>query len=284
MAPAAWGQGWVRLPRMPESRPKRSRIRGLYFGGALGFLLGLLAKELDFATLISFHGDRTLVVLPSVAMGALLGFARFDKILVLAATAGVSLWILVALTPLTQWMGEALVRRDPLRKADAVFVLASGLQPDGDLSSVAMSRLLGGLELLGEGWAPRLVLSELPLPWPRYRDAACDIMDSLGMSQEIVVVGPVLSTHDEAVAVGEIARELGFERLLVVTSPSHSLRASLALEAEGVDVVSVPSVETMFDYQNLGTVVRGDDRIRAFSVFIHEYVGLWYYRFKGWIR
>jgi hypothetical protein len=71
-------------------------------------------------------------------------------------------------------------------------------------SSVAMSRLLGGLELLGEGFATRLVLSELPLPWPRYRDAAQKIMGPLGMSQEILVVGPVLNTHDEAVAVGKL--------------------------------------------------------------------------------
>lgn len=269
---------------MLESRPKRSRIRGLFFGAALGFLLGLLAKELDFAALISFWGDRALIVLASTAMGALLGVAGFERLLVVAATAGVSLWLLVAFTPLTQWMGETLVRRDPLQKADAVFVLASGLQADGDLSTAAMSRLLGGLKLLGEGWAPRLVLSELPLPWPRYRDAAQDLMDSLGMSQEILVVGPVFNTHDEAVAVSALARKLGFERLLVVTSPSHSRRASRALEAEGVEVVSAPSVETMFDYENLGAVIRGDDRIRAFGVFLHEHVGLLYYRYKGWIR
>jgi uncharacterized SAM-binding protein YcdF (DUF218 family) len=269
---------------MPESRPKRSRIRGLFFGAAFGFLLGVVAKELDFATLISFWGDRALIVLSSTAMGALLGVARFERLLVVAAAAGVSLWLVVAFTPLTHWMGAALVRRDPLQKADAVFVLASGLQADGDFSTAAMSRLVSGLELLGEGWAPRLVLSELPLPRPRYRDAACDLMDSLGLSREILVVGPVRNTHDEAVAVGELVRELGFERLLVVTSPSHSLRASLALEAEGVKVISVPSVETMFDYENLGAVIHGDDRVRAFGVFIHEHAGLLYYRYQGWIR
>src|SRR3990172_660542 len=210
---------------MRESRPKRSRIRRLFFGGALGFLLGLVAKELDFATLVSFWGDRTLIVLSSTAVGALLGVARFERLLVVAAAAAVSLWILVAFTPLTHWMGEPLVRREPPRKADAVFVLASGVQPDGDLSTVAMSRLLGGLELLGEGWAPRMVLSDLPLPFPRYRDDAVELMDSLRLSNEILVVGPVLDTHDEAVAVSELARELGFERLLVLTSPSHSLRS-----------------------------------------------------------
>jgi uncharacterized SAM-binding protein YcdF (DUF218 family) len=109
-------------------------------------------------------------------------------------------------------------------------------------------------------------------------------MKSLGMSHEILVVGPVLNTHEEAVAVGALAREGGFERLLVVTSPSHSLRASLALEAEGVNVISVPSVETTFDYENLGAEVHGDDRVRAFGPLLHERVGLLYYRYKGWIR
>jgi uncharacterized SAM-binding protein YcdF (DUF218 family) len=261
-----------------------SRRRGILLGAALGFLIGLVVKELDIGQLVSFHGDRARIVLVSVAIGALLGLARLEKLLAAFALASASLWVLVVLTPFTHWMGKGLVRRDPPQKADAVFVLASGLQADGDLSTNAMSRVLGGLELLGEGWAPRLVLSEHPMPWPRYRDAACDLMDSLGMSQEILTLGPVSTTRDEAVVVGELFRELGFERLLVVTSPSHSLRASLALEAEGVEVISVPSRETMYDYERLGAVVRGDDRVRAFGIFLHERAGLLYYRYKGWIR
>jgi uncharacterized SAM-binding protein YcdF (DUF218 family) len=195
-----------------------------------------------------------------------------------------SLWFLVVLTPLTRLMGEGLVRDDPPRKADAVFVLASALQADGDLTTPAMSRLLGGLQLLGEGWAPRLVLSELPEPAPRYRDAARELMDSLGMSHEILTVGPVFTTRDEAVLVGQLYRERGFTQLLVVTSPSHSVRASLALEAEGVEVVSVPSRETLFDQEKLWAPDRWDDHLRAFGIFLHEHVGLFYYRHKGWIR
>ena len=267
-----------------EPRPKRSSVRRLFFGAALGFLVGLVAKELDFATAISLWVERTLVVLAFTAMGALLGLARFERLLVVAAAGCISLWLLVAFTPLTSWMGETLVRRDPLQKADAVFVLASSIQADGDLSTAAMSRLLGGLALLAEGWAPRLVLSELPFPRPSYRDSACKLMDSLGLANEIFEVGPVHNTRDEAVAVGALARDLGFERLLVVTSPSHSLRASLALEAEGVAVISAPSIETTFDYESLDDADRGDDRIRAFSIFVHEHLGLVYYRYKGWIR
>jgi uncharacterized SAM-binding protein YcdF (DUF218 family) len=265
-------------------RTESTRLRRILLGAALGFLVGLVAKELDLAQLVSFHGDRARIVLSCAVLGGLLGLARFEKLLAATALASGFLWLLVVFTPLTYWIGEGLVRRDPLRKADAVFVLASALQGDGDLSTPAMSRLLGGLELLGQGWAPKLILSELPLPFPRYRDAARELMDSLGLSQEILTVGPVTNTHDEAVAVGRLYHELGFERLLVVTSPSHSLRASLALEAEGVEVISVPSRETMFDQENLGFVIRGEDRVRAFGIFIHERAGLRYYRHKGWIR
>jgi uncharacterized SAM-binding protein YcdF (DUF218 family) len=127
------------------------------------------------------------------------------------------------------------------------------------------------------------VLSELPEPAPRYSESARELMKSLGLSNEILVVGPIVNTHDEAVAVGKLASELRLERVLVVTSPSHSRRASLALEAQGVTVVSVPSYETDFDYENLGTVVSGDDRIRAFGEFLHEHVGLWYYSMRGWL-
>lgn len=258
-------------------------MRHLVTGAFLGLVIGFVAKELDLTTVVSYHGDRTLVVSFCLVAGALLSLTSWRILVSVGAATSFALWLLVAFTPLTSWMGEALVRRDPLVKADAIFVLSSGLQPDGELSSVAMSRLLRGLELLGEGWAPRLVLSELPEPWPRYRVAACELMEAFGLSNEVLVVGPVLNTHDEAVAVGALVRDYGFDKLLVVTSPSHSRRAAAALEAEGVHVVSVPSTETKFDYENLGLIARGDDRIDAFGVFLHEYVGLWYYGLRGWL-
>lgn len=252
-------------------------------GTALGFTTGLIAAELDFATVISFHGDRTLVVLTLTGLGAIMAIAGLRRLVATLTFSCAALWLLVTLTPLTHWMGSDLVQRESPAPADAVFVLASGLQADGDLSTAAMSRLLGGLELLARGWAPRLVLSELEGPSPRYRDAACELMDAFRMSHEVLVVGPVGSTHDEAVAVAALARDFGFGRVLVVTSPSHSRRASAALEKQGVQVVSVPSAETSFDYEALSTGPAGDDRIRAFGPFLHEYVGLLYYRLRGWL-
>jgi hypothetical protein len=253
-------------------------------GAALGLLFGLIAKELDFASAVSFHGDRARVVLGAMVVGGVLALVRLEALLKWLTAAALVLWLAVAFTPLTHWMSQPLLRRDALEKADAVFVLASALQYDGELTTAAMSRLLRGLELMGDGWAPRLILTELPLPRPRYERPARELMRSFHLSHEILSAGPVFDTHDEAVAVSELARKKGFERLIVVTSPSHSLRASLALETQGVRVISAPSVETQFDYQSLGKIERGDDRLRAFGVLMHEHVGLLYYRYRGWIR
>lgn len=261
----------------------RSRFRELATGLALGLLAGLIVKELDLTTVVSYHGDRSKVVLAAAIVGGVMGLTALRRLLAIGTSLLVALWLVVCWTPLASWMGESLPRRDPLERADAVFVLGSGLQPDGELSSEAMTRLVHGLELLGEGWASRLILTELPEPWPRYKDAACELMDRLGMSQEVIAIGPTRNTHDEAVMVAELARDWGFEKIIMVTAPSHTRRAAAVLEAQGVHVIASPSTQVLFDLENLSTVARGDDRTRAFGVFLHEYVGLWYYQMRGWL-
>lgn len=265
------------------SKAGRSRVGDVLTGALAGALAGLIAKDLDLYLLISYWGERSVLVVAACALGGVIAATRARAILYSAVAALSVLWLLAAFTPMTHWLGRDLPRHDELTKSDAVFVLASSMQPDGDFTSYSMSRLLRGLELLGEGWAPILVLSETADTAGRYERSARRLMDRLGLAQQIVIVGPVRNTHDEAVAVAALCREEGFERLLVVTSPSHSRRAAAALEAEGVVVTSSPSMETSFDYENLAEVTMGDHHVRSFGVILHERVGILYYRLKGWI-
>ena len=92
---------------------------------------------------------------------------------------------------------------------------------------------------------------------------------------------PVTNTRDEAKLVAEMFRLEGWRTVIVVTSPTHSRRASASLEREGLDVVSSPSVETRFD---LETLDRPGERLMAFGALTHERLGLLWYRFKGWVR
>jgi uncharacterized SAM-binding protein YcdF (DUF218 family) len=161
-----------------------------------------------------------------------------------------------------------------------VFVLASRIQDDGEMTSAAMARLLHGLELIGEGHARVLILSEMHSPVPSYAAPARTLMGRLGLRAELLAVGPVWNTREEAVEVGRLCRTRGWKRLLVVTSPPHSRRAAAAFEREGLEVLSSPAVETRYD---LETLLAPSDRLLAFGGIVHERVGLWVYARRGWI-
>ena len=105
-------------------------------------------------------------------------------------------------------------------------------------------------------------------------------MDSLSMEQPILSAGETRSTRTEAVAVGDLYRDRGWKRVLVVTSPVHSRRACAAFEKEGMEVVCSPSIEMDFD---LETLEKPDDRLESFGPIMHEIVGLWIYRRRGWL-
>ena len=266
------------------SESPRSKGKDFLTGAAVGSLAGLIIKDLDLTMVVSYWDQRSPLVLVAALVGAVSWLTSLRKLVAPVVAALGLLWLGVTFTPLTGWMARDLLRRVPLQKADAVFVLASGLQSDGDLSPSSMSRLVRGLELIGEGWAPRLILSELPEPHPRFRDAASKLIESLGLEPEIIIVGPIRNTHDEAVAVGAVVRARTFDRIIVVTAPSHTRRASAALEAEGVTVTSIPSQQIRFDFENLAESFDADSRVRAFGPVLHERVGLVYYRLRGWIE
>ncbi len=255
------------------------RRRRAWFGLVAGALAGFIAVDLDLASLISYWGDRTVLV----PVAAFIGAAIWPTFLRRLAMAGLALlaglWLAVAFTPLTIWMAEGLVRRDPIKAGDAVFVFASRVQMDGEPTTAAMSRLLRGLELVGEGRSTELVVSEVR-GGVRSRPIAEDWVERFVPSARVTAVGPILNSHDEAVAVARLFRERGWTRVLAVTSPTHTRRASAALEAQGLEVIAVPAIETSFDLERLEFP---GDRRESFSNLAHEHLGLIVYRYRGWI-
>jgi uncharacterized SAM-binding protein YcdF (DUF218 family) len=256
------------------------RQGSIVLGLTVGGLIALLAHELDLRVFVSYWHDD---LLPLTVLALIVGLLWRTRLrLAIGATAVLLtvLWLAAAFSPLTRHLAEGLVRRDTLQKADAVFVLSSQMQRDGDLTASSMARLVHGLELLGDGFAPRLILSELREKRPPYAAAARGLMGHLHMNAELLVVGPVGNTHDEAEAVARLCRARGWQRILLVTSPSHSRRASAVFEHAGLTIVSSPSTETRYDLESLDLP---EDRVAAFGNLMHERIGLWIYKRRGWI-
>ena len=249
-------------------------------GLAVGGLAGIIAEQLGMNGVVSFWEDTGPFVLLCALIVGFLWTTPLRRPVATLTAALALLWLLVAFTPLAAWLGDDLPRRDRPAPADAVFVAASSIQKSGDLTAISMSRLLHGVELIADGSAPTLVLSDLRPPSVSYARVARELLDRLGLHAEIVPVGPNRNTRDEALALARLVHERGWKRVIVVTSPYHSRRACAAAEHEGTDVVCSPSAETIFDLSDLS---RSEDRRRAFAAALHERIGLWLYAQRGWI-
>jgi uncharacterized SAM-binding protein YcdF (DUF218 family) len=255
------------------------RYAQLPLGASLGGLVGLVVKDLDLPALASLHGPREPMVLGlALAIGLLwaFGFRRTVASLTLAASA---LWCLVAFSPLCNALADGLVRREVPEAADAVFVSFAALSPAEPSAAEASSRLLHGVELVARAKAPLLVV-------PGSGDgstitAAREMMERMSVPPDrVLATARAYTTREEAIALGRLFHERGFKLVLVVTSPIHSKRLSASLVPQGVAFVVSPSLETRFDLQDLS---RAHDRIGAFGSVIHELMGLWVYRLRGWV-
>ncbi len=249
-------------------------------GLAVGALAGFVAADLELPTLVSFWGDRSVLVPAAAIVCALLWLTPLRRLVALAGGILGIIWLAVAFTPLVSWMADGLVRRDPPENADAAYVFASSLQTDGDPSAEAMSRLLKAVELLAQGRTGRLVVSELRPPSRLYAPLAREWVKLYAPGREVLSVGPVSRTREEAVAVARLFRERGWRRVLAVTSPAHSRRACASLEQQGLSVLSVPATETSYDFETLDHPA---DRRSAFGPVAHERLGLVVYRRRGWM-
>jgi uncharacterized SAM-binding protein YcdF (DUF218 family) len=257
--------------------PREQRI----VGASLGLTAGLLARDLDLTTLVSFWGDRLILLPIGAAIGAVCVSTRLRRPFYFVTLGLALLWLAVSYGPVSRMLLPGLVRSDALRPADAVLVLATRMQSDGDPTSAQLSRLFRGLELVKDGLAPRLIISELPGPYAAQRPFAEAMLRRFDPEVELVVLSGVLNTHDEAVKAADYLKALGLKRIIVTTSPTHTFRGAALLEALGLDVIATPSRETRFDIETLD---RPEERLMSFGSIIHERLGILVYRYRGWIR
>ena len=144
--------------------------------------------------------------------------------------------------PVLYWMGQRLVVRDVLHRADAIVVLA------GEKGE----RVDQGVDLLRKGYAPLLVMSggpsEAGVPLARLMKEQAE---RAGVSAASIL------TEDESLDTGEnarytlrLARQRGWHSIILVTSPYHARRALKLFRAvyapASIEVVSSPVERSSF--------------------------------------
>ncbi len=260
----------------------KERLHKFWTAAPLGIAAGILFTHLGLHAAISYRGCVAKFALAIGAISLLATLLFRSHRLVLAVLIGLeALYCSVAFTPLPEFLMSGLIRDDhSSAKADAVYVFSSVLQNNGDLGDVALSRLLHGLEVMGERQANQLILSELPPPNPSYADPARRLMTRLGVQHNLITVGPVNNSKEEAMAVASFLKSKGWKTVVAVTSPLHSHRACALLEREGLNVICSPSLETRFTVEHL---VATQLRLIAFGEAVYERVASVIYHRRGWL-
>ncbi len=85
---------------------------------------------------------------------------------------------------------------------------------------------------------------------------------------------------------GELAKQKGWKKILLVTSAYHLPRSIGTFEKQGLELVPVPcnylsSVNRIGDLHWLHLPHSGGFLI--FATWFHELLGTWMYRWRGWL-
>lgn len=211
-------------------------------------------------------------------VASMLRWTRRYGIGLLAGVGG--LFVFIVYTPAANLLARPLDRiQSAPTKSDVIVILSGGRYLDGSLNEAAIERTITAVRLFHQGLAPLLLFSG---------GGCCGHSTSALMGRLAMDLGTPRSailleeqsrrTYESAVNVTATLRSNGMRSAILVTSRLHMLRAKLAFEAAGISARPVHASE-----KNLWLVSSAEERIALLQATVHEYLGLVFYRLRGWI-
>lgn len=208
-------------------------------------------------------------------------------------------WLVGALTRNLEWRYRL---PEPAPNADAILVLSGGLVdrvPPRQTIEVADAgdRLLYAAHLFKQRKAGLIICTGgVATGGDAPRSAAevmAEFLTTLGVPREAIVTeGASSNTREHARNLPAIFQERKIKKVLLVTSALHMPRSVGVFHKQFPEVELVPAPTDFHAteqraaapwYRQLGAVVPTPARLLAFSEAMHEYLGLAYYKLRGWI-
>ena len=211
----------------------------------------------------------------------LLKFYRvYRRRLKLAAISCLLAYVLLFYTPLIWFLAAPLKISQPVQKVDVIVVLGGGVGESGSPGKSTIERARFAAELYKDGYAKHVIFSSGYVY--KYNDAENMklIALSTGVSEkDIILEQKANSTYENAKFTKEILDAHNWSSILLVSSPYNMRRASLAYRKldKNLKIIYTPVINPQF--YSRGKKVRWE-QVRAIG---HEYLGIVYYWWKGYI-
>ena len=258
-------------------------------------------------TALLFSKLLPLLVMPVGAtclfllLGLFLMLLGARKLAFFTTTLALAVLITGALPITAERLGSPLERMYPAQQiatappADAIIILGGGVDipiaprrsPEFNTSG---DRLLEGARLYRAGRAPVVLLSGGNVFEQNDMQGesiyAAELVAMLGVDPAAIVVeADSRTTFENAVQSRRYLRKKGIRRVLLVTSASHMPRAMATFDSAGIDAIAAP-VDYRFTDSKKPKVMKFIPNASALSnttTILHEYIGFFVYRWRGWI-
>ena len=189
-------------------------------------------------------------------------------------------YLLVFKSPLVWCLAEPLRMTEPARQADAIVVFAGGVGESGQAGEGYLERIRHAINLYQAGLAPRLVLSS----GYTFVFKEAEIMRDLAVARGVPASAIQLETAsantvENVIFTTQLLERQGGRQILLVSSPYHMRRAVWTFRklAPALRVIPAPVPKSRF-YAHRYAV----DSAQIHGI-LHEYLGIVYYWWKGWI-
>lgn len=205
---------------------------------------------------------------------------RLPRLVTLALAIVGALALVVTSTPIANLVARPLLAAASTPgPADVIVVLSGGRYDDGSLNDASIERTVAAVRLFRRGLAPRVLFTGGPCCGASASALMARLSIELGLSPDVILLEEQSRrTAENARFVAAMLRERRLGRTLLVTSPVHLLRARLAFEAAGVEVIPVRASD-----RDLALVSGAVERLALLRDATHEILGLALYRLRGWI-
>lgn len=184
-------------------------------------------------------------------------------------------------TPMIWWIGAPLKIDQPPRRAEAIVVFGGGVGETGKPGKSTLERARYAAKLYLQGDAPLILFSSGYLSFAvNDADEMRLLALSLGVPNDAIILEQRSgSTYDNVRYSWKVLKPMGVRDILLVSSPYHMRRAQLTLlsQAPELNVTYTPVTRTQFYDRKKG------DRWAIAKALAHEYAGILYYWWKGWI-
>ncbi|NQU73225.1 MAG: YdcF family protein, partial [Candidatus Omnitrophica bacterium] len=190
------------------------------------------------------------------------------------------LYLLFFETPFMWFLTGPLKISQVPQKADVIVVFGGGVGETGSPGKSTIERARYAAELYNEGYADKIIFSSGY--FYIYNDAENMKLIALSMGvpeRNIILEQKANSTYENVVFSKAILDKNKWDSILLISSPYHMRRAYFVFNKwkNDIEVTYTPVKICQFYYRPEGL------KLSQIKAIVHEYLGIAYYWFKGYI-